>query len=90
MVDLVCGIVLMGSAQTTKFQWVSPQGIVTPVDMQLIEDQLERFRDSSGHMLRAKIVADTRDCDVALASKKSSTDIVCHAGNLGKYADAKQ
>jgi hypothetical protein len=58
--------------------------------MQLIENQLKRFRDSPVHMLHAKIVADTRDDDVALASKKSSADIVHHAGNLRKYAAAKQ
>jgi hypothetical protein len=71
MVELVHGIVLMGSAQTTEFEWVSPQGVVTPMDMQLIEDQSEMFTDSPGHMLHAKIVGDTRDGVVALASKKS-------------------
>jgi hypothetical protein len=84
MVELVRGIVPMGSAQTANFEWVSPQGVVTPVDMQLIEDQLERFTDSPGHMLHAKIVGATRDGVVALASKKSPADIVCHAGNLRK------
>jgi hypothetical protein len=59
-------------------------GVVIPVDMQLIEDQLERFIDSSGHMLHAKIVGDTRDGVVALASKKSPADIVRHVGNLRK------
>jgi hypothetical protein len=49
-------LVPMGSTQTAKFEWVSPQGVVTHVDMQLIEDQLERFADSPGHMLHAKIV----------------------------------
>jgi hypothetical protein len=58
--------------------------------MQLIEDQLERFTDSPGHMLHAKIVGETRDCVAALASKKSPTDIVCHAGNLRKSVAAKQ
>jgi hypothetical protein len=41
-------------------------------------------------MLHAKIVAATRECVVALASKKSTADIVCHTGNLRKYAAAKQ
>jgi hypothetical protein len=50
MVELVRGIVPMGSAQTAEFKWVSPQGVVTPMDMQLIEDQLERFTDSPGHI----------------------------------------
>jgi hypothetical protein len=89
MVDLVRGIVPIGSTQTTEFEWVSPQGVVTPVDMQLIEDQLERFTDSPGHMLHAKIVGDTRDGVVALASKKSPADIVRHVGNLRKSAAAK-
>jgi hypothetical protein len=81
MVELVCGIVPMGSAQTTKFEWVSPRGVVTPVDMQKIGDQLERFADSPGHILHAKIVGGTRDGVVARASKKSPADIVRHAGN---------
>jgi hypothetical protein len=38
MVELVCGIVPMGSAQTAEFEWVSPWGVVTPVDMKKIED----------------------------------------------------
>jgi hypothetical protein len=58
--------------------------------MQPIEDQLERFTDSPGHMLHAKIVAETRDGAAARASKKSPTDIVRHAGNLRKSAAAKQ
>jgi hypothetical protein len=33
MVELVRGIVQMGSAQTAEFEWVSPRGVVTPVDM---------------------------------------------------------
>jgi hypothetical protein len=41
-------------------------------------------------MLHAKIVGDTRDGVVALASKKSLDDIFCHAGNLRKSASAKQ
>jgi hypothetical protein len=49
-------LVPMGSTQTAEFKWVSPQGVVAHVDMQLIEDQLERFADSAGHMLHAKIV----------------------------------
>jgi hypothetical protein len=90
MTDLVCGIVPMGSEQIAEFQWVSPQEIVTPVDIQLIENQLTRFRDSLGHMLHAKIVADTRDGDVAWHLKKSSANIIRHAGNLRKYHVAKQ
>jgi hypothetical protein len=39
MVELVRGIIPMGSAQTAKFEWVSPRGVVTPVDMEKIEDQ---------------------------------------------------
>jgi hypothetical protein len=80
----------MGSAQTAEFEWVSPQGVVTPVDMQPTEDQLERFTYSPGHMLHAKIVGETRDGAFALASKKYPADIVRHAGNLRKYAAAKQ
>jgi hypothetical protein len=38
MVELVRVIVPMGSAQTAEFEWVSPRGVVTPVDMQMIED----------------------------------------------------
>jgi hypothetical protein len=90
MVELVHGIVPMGSAQTAEFEWVSPRGVVTPVDMQLIEDQLERFADSPGHILHAKIIGATRDGAVALASKKSPADIVCHAGNLRKSAAVAQ
>jgi hypothetical protein len=33
MVELVRGIVPMGSAQTAEFKWVSSRGVVTPVDM---------------------------------------------------------
>jgi hypothetical protein len=33
MVELVRGIVPMGSAQTAEFEWVSPRGVVTLVDM---------------------------------------------------------
>jgi hypothetical protein len=73
-----------------EFKWVSLQGVVTPVDMHLIGDQLERFADSSSHMLHAKIVGVTRYGVVALASKKSPADIVHHAGNLRKSAGAKQ
>jgi hypothetical protein len=62
MVELVRGIVPMGSAQTAKFEWVSPRGVVTPVDMQMIEDQLERFAYSPGHILHAKIIGGTRWC----------------------------
>jgi hypothetical protein len=36
MVELVRRIVPMGSAQTAEFEWVSPRGVVTPVDMQKI------------------------------------------------------
>jgi hypothetical protein len=61
MVELVRRIVPMGSAQTADFEWVSPQGVVTSVDMQLTEDQLERFTYSPSHMLHAKIVGETRD-----------------------------
>jgi hypothetical protein len=99
MVDLVRGIVSMGSAQNVEFQWVPPQGVVTPVDIKLVDDQLETFTNSRGHMLHAKIVADavvnqkdsgnigvTRDGVAALASKKSVADIICHAGNFRKYS----
>jgi hypothetical protein len=34
-------------------------GVVTPVDMQFIEDKLEWFTDSLGHILHAKIVGAT-------------------------------
>jgi hypothetical protein len=61
MVELVRGIVPMGSAQTAEFEWVSPRGVVTPMDMQMIEDQLERFADSPGHILHDKIIGGTRD-----------------------------
>jgi hypothetical protein len=54
--------------------------------MQLIEDQLERFADSPGHILHAKIGGATRNGVVALASKKSPANIVRHAGNLRKSA----
>jgi hypothetical protein len=59
MVELVHGIVPMGSAQTAEFEWVSPWGVVTPMDMQLIEDQLERFANSPSHILHAKIIGGT-------------------------------
>jgi hypothetical protein len=59
MVELVRGIVPLGSAQTTEFEWVSPRGVVTPVDMQMIKDQVERFADSPGHILHAKIIGGT-------------------------------
>jgi hypothetical protein len=65
MVELVRGIVPMGSAQTAEFEWVSPRRVVTLVDIQKIEDQLERFADSPGHILHAKIVGGTRDSVVA-------------------------
>jgi hypothetical protein len=52
--------------------------------MQKIEDQLERFADSPGHILHAKIIGGTRDGVVARASKKSPADIVRHAGNQRK------
>jgi hypothetical protein len=55
-------------------------GVVTPVDMEKIEDQLERFTDSSGHILHAKIIGGTRDGIVARASKKFP------AGNQRKSA----
>jgi hypothetical protein len=58
--------------------------------MQLIEDQLERFADSPGHILHAKIGGATRDGAVALASKKSLANIVRHAGNLRKSAAGAQ
>jgi hypothetical protein len=90
MVELVRGIVPMGSAQTAEFEWVSLRGVVTPVDMQMIEDQLERFADSPGHILHAKIIGGTRDGVVVLASKKYPADIVCHAGNLRKSAAGAQ
>lgn len=80
MVELVRGIVPMGSAQTAEFEWVSPRGVVTPVDMEKIEDQLERFADSPGHILHAKIIGGTRDGVVARASKKFP------AGNQRKSA----
>jgi hypothetical protein len=59
MVELVHGIIPMGSAQTTEFEWVSPRRVVTPVDMEKIEDQLEMFADSLGHILQAKIIGGT-------------------------------
>jgi hypothetical protein len=90
MVELVRGIISMGSAQTAEFEWVSPRGVVTPVDMQKIEDQLERFADSPGHILRAKIIGGTRDGVVARASKKSPADIVRHASNQRKSAAGAQ
>jgi hypothetical protein len=90
MVELVHGIVPMGSAQTAEFEWVSPQGVVTPVDMEKIEDQLERFADSPGHILHAKIIGGTRDGVVARASKKSPADIVRHAGNQRKSTAGAQ
>jgi hypothetical protein len=86
MAELVRGIVSTGSAQTAEFEWVSPRGVVTPVDMQLIEDQLERFADSPGHILHANFFGATQDGVVALASKKSLADIVRHVGNLRKSA----
>jgi hypothetical protein len=58
--------------------------------MQMIKDQLERFADSPGHILHAKIIGGTRDGVVALASKKSPTDIVRHAGNLRKSTAGAQ
>jgi hypothetical protein len=90
MVELVRGIVSMGSAQTAEFEWVSPRGVVTPVDMQMIEDQLERFADSSGHILHAKFFGGTRDGVVVLTSKKYPADIIRHAGNLRKSAAGAQ
>jgi hypothetical protein len=90
MVELVHGIAPMGSAQTAEFEWVSPRGVVTPVDMQIIEDQLERFAESPGHILHAKIIGGTRDGVVAQASKKSPDDIVRHAGNQRKSATGAQ
>jgi hypothetical protein len=60
------------------------------MDMQLIEYRLERFTDSPGHMLHAKIVGETRDGVVVLVSKKSSADIVRHASNIRKSVAAKQ
>jgi hypothetical protein len=60
------------------------------MDMQLIEDQLERFANSPAHILHAKIIGGTRDGVVALASKKSPADIVRHAGNLRKSAAGAQ
>jgi hypothetical protein len=90
MVELVRGIVPMGSAQTAEFEWVSPRGVVTPVDMQMIEDQLERFADSPGHILNAKINGGTRDGVVAQASKKSPADIIRHAGNQRKSVAGTQ
>jgi hypothetical protein len=62
MVELVHGIVPMGFAQTAEFEWVTPRGVV---DMEKIEDQLERFADSPGHILHAKIIGGTRDGVVA-------------------------
>jgi hypothetical protein len=59
MVELVRGIVSMGSTQIAEFEWVSLRGVVTPVDMEKIEDQLERFADSPGHILHAKIIGGT-------------------------------
>jgi hypothetical protein len=52
--------------------------------MQIIKDQLERFADSSGHILHTKIIGGTRDGVVARASKKSPADIVRHVGNQRK------
>jgi hypothetical protein len=60
------------------------------MDMQLIEDQLKRFANSHGHILHAKIIGGTRDGAVALASKKSTANIVRHAGNLRKSAASAQ
>jgi hypothetical protein len=40
------------------------------MDMEKIEDQLERFADSPDHILHAKIIGATRDGVVARASKK--------------------
>jgi hypothetical protein len=65
MVELVRGIVPMDSAQTAEFEWVSPRGVVTPMDAQLIEDQLERFANSPGHILHAKIIGGIRDGAIA-------------------------
>jgi hypothetical protein len=90
MVELVRGIVPMSSAQTAEFEWVSPRGVVTPIDIKKIEDQLERFADSPGHILHAKIIGGTRDGVVARASKKSPADIVRHAGNQRKSAAGAQ
>jgi hypothetical protein len=84
MVELVHGIVPMGSAQTAEFEWVSPRGVVTLVDMKKIEDQLERFADSPSHILHAKIIGGTRDGVVARASKKFP------AGNQRKSAAGAQ
>jgi hypothetical protein len=56
----------------------------------MIEDQLERFADSLGHILHAKIIGGTRDGVVARASKKSPAGIVCHAGNQRKSAASAQ
>jgi hypothetical protein len=65
-------------------------GVVTPVNMQMIEDQLERFADSPGHILHANFFGGTRDGVVALASKKYPADIIRHAGNLRKSAAGAQ
>jgi hypothetical protein len=51
---------------------------------------LERFANSPGHILHAKIIGGIRDGVVALASKKSPADIVRHAGNLRKSAAGAQ
>jgi hypothetical protein len=45
---------------------------------------LERFANSPGHILHAKIFGGIRDGVGALASKKSPADIVHHGGNLRK------
>jgi hypothetical protein len=52
--------------------------------MEKIEDQLERFADSPGHILHAKIIGGTRDGVVARASKKFP------AGNQRKSAPGAQ
>jgi hypothetical protein len=52
--------------------------------MEKIEDQLERFADSPGHILHAKIIGGTRDGVVARASNKFP------AGNQRKSAAGAQ
>jgi hypothetical protein len=82
VVDLLSGIFPVGSAQIAEFQWVSPQGFVTPVDIQLIHDQLERFTNSRDHMLHAKIKPSSSEivADVAVYQQDSSNVGVARDG----------
>jgi hypothetical protein len=83
MVDLLCGIVPMDSAQPAELQWVCLQEVVTFVDIQLIHDQLERFTNSCGYMLHAKIKPSSnvhQIVDDAVVNHKDS-------GNVGVTQD---